>query len=118
MWVVRFAGTALTLVGMPGPASTLDGAAPERRNPDVEGGPVTLASGLSAGEHTLTISIENGPPRVFVVAQAQPLAWLWWLAPALLLAALGALGYRAQSGPPWSPCRSTRRRLVPSGLSR
>lgn len=119
MWVVRFAGTALTLVGMPGPAEyTLDGAAPERRNPDVEGGPVTLASGLSAGEHTLTISIENGPPRVFVVAQAQPLAWLWWLAPALLLAALGALGYRAQSSPPWSPCRSTRRRLVPSGLSR
>lgn len=100
-WTLRFAGTSLALDGMPGPAEyAIDGGPQTQRNPDVEGGPVTLASGLSDTEHTLTIRIENGPPRAFVVARAQPLGWLWALAPALLLAALavvGALAMRAIS---------------------
>ena len=61
---LRFEGTSLALVGLPGPAEfTIDGGAQARRNPDVEGGPAVLASGLSDGEHTLAIRVENGPPR-------------------------------------------------------
>ncbi len=94
-WALRFEGTSLALVGLPGPAEfTIDGGAQARRNPDVEGGPAVLASGLSDGEHTLAIRVENGPPRAFVVARDQPLGWLWALAPALLLAALAAAGAR------------------------
>jgi hypothetical protein len=98
-WSLRFAGSTLTLAGMRGPMEiALDGGAGRLVNPDVEGGPVTVVSGASDAEHTLTLSGENGPPSAFIVARAQPLAWLWAIVPALLLAALalvGALAMRA-----------------------
>jgi hypothetical protein len=92
-WSLRFEGSSLALVGMPGPMEiALDGKAPLQVNPDVEGGPVTIASGLSDSVHTVVLSGTNGPPRLFVVARAQPLPWLWTIVPALLLAALTLTG--------------------------
>ncbi len=92
-WSLRFEGSSLALVGMHGPIEiALDGQAPVNVNPDVEGGPVTVASGLSDGVHTVVLSGANGPPHTFVVGRAQPLPWLWTLAPMLLLAALALVG--------------------------
>jgi hypothetical protein len=92
-WTLRFEGSALTLVGMRGPAQiTLDGGVPRGYNPDVEGGPVTVVSGAADGLHVVALSVENGPPRGFVVERARPLAWLWVIAPALLLIGLAVVG--------------------------
>jgi hypothetical protein len=92
-WTLRFEGSSLTLVGMRGPMQVaLDGGPARSYNPDVEGGPVTVIGGASDGEHTATLSGENGPPRAFAVARAQPLAWLWAIVPAVLLVATGLVG--------------------------
>jgi hypothetical protein len=92
-WSLRFEGSSLAFVGMRGPIeAALDGQASQNVDPDVEGGPVTIASGLNDGVHTIVLSGANGPPRLFVVARAQPLPWLWAIVPALLLAALALAG--------------------------
>ncbi|KPV50273.1 hypothetical protein SE17_27895 [Kouleothrix aurantiaca] len=92
-WTVRFEGTEVALRGMTGPVeAAIDGGAARTLTPDPEGGAVSLASGLPDGEHTLVLRSPNGAPAVFLVGRAQPLAWLWVLAPALLLLALAVVG--------------------------
>lgn len=92
-WTIRFTGASLALRGAPGPIEfAFDGGTAQQRNPDPEGGPVTLAAGLPDGEHTVTLRIPNGAPALFLVGRAQPLAWLWVIAPIVLLLGLAAVG--------------------------
>jgi hypothetical protein len=101
-WSLRFEGTSLALRQLPGPVEVaLDGGVPAAYNPDVEGGAIMVANGLAAGPHTAVIRGANGPPGVFLVGRAQPLPWVWTVAPMLLVGALvvlGALTMRALIG--------------------
>ncbi len=92
-WSIQFEGSALALRGMAGPVEvSIDGGVGRSYNPDVEGGAITVVSGLGDGQHTLRVNSPNGAPRTFLVSRDRPLAWLWLLAPALLLLALALVG--------------------------
>lgn len=95
-WTIRFEGQALGLRGMPGPVEvSIDGGPSTQVNPDVEGGASWLARGLPDGVHRAVIRSLSGTPDApasFLVARVRPLAWLWLLAPALLLAGLALVG--------------------------
>lgn len=85
-WQIRFFGESLALDGRAPPLSVaLDGGAPTDIRPRAAGGPpVVVAGGLPLGEHVANVA-GRAPPASFLVGRAQPLAWLWVLAPALLI---------------------------------
>jgi hypothetical protein len=92
-WAVRFAGTSLALLDPRGPIEiAIDQQSSRAMNPLMERRALPIAEGLADGEHVAVVRSANGPPSAFVVGRAAPLAWLWMLLPALLIAALVVLG--------------------------
>lgn len=87
VWRVRFTGQSLALRSGAPVEVSLDGAAPVRFNPDVHGGPVTVASGLTDDIHVAEIRGALAP-QSFLVGRERPLPWIWTLVPALLIVLL------------------------------
>jgi polysaccharide biosynthesis protein PslG len=90
-WELRFTGSGLSFRGMRAPLTAqLDDGTPLVLTPRVEDHtPVVAATGLAYGDHVALVAGER-PPEAFLVSRARPLAWLWTLAPALLIAGLTA----------------------------
>lgn len=88
-WSLRFEGSGLALGGSGSATVALDGGAP--LTVALGGAPVSVAEGLPDTLHTALIQAPAAPD-LFVVSRTPPLAWLWTLAPALLIAALVLLG--------------------------
>ncbi|MEN9935590.1 MAG: hypothetical protein RLZZ387_2169 [Chloroflexota bacterium] len=89
-WLLRFTGQSLALQGIGAPLEVaVDGGTPVALPPGAE--QVIVASGLAEGDHTAVVRGER-PPDAFLVGREQPLAWAWWLTPALLTVALAVVG--------------------------
>lgn len=91
MWAVRFRGQSLHLVLRAPVTVALAGEEPVEVLPPMErNAPVGALTGLRNSEHTVIIRGAQ-PPEAFVVAREQPLAWLWVIVPAVLVAALAVV---------------------------
>ena len=99
-WALRFEGSALALGGSGAASVSIDGGAPVAVTLAGAQTPVTVAQGLADAPHTALVQAPAAP-ELFVVGRAPPLAWLWTLAPALLIAGLvcaAALAARGLAG--------------------
>jgi hypothetical protein len=88
-WRVRFEGKSFALLDVRGPFEVaIDDQPSVALNPLMERSVRPIADRLADGQHTVVIHSDNGSPGGFLVGRAAPLAWLWVLAPGLLLALL------------------------------
>jgi len=92
-WRVRFEGTSFALLDVSGPVEvTIDDQPSMALNPLMERSIRPIADGLAPGQHVVVIHSANRPPSGFLVGRAAPMAWLWVLAPALLIATIVLVG--------------------------
>lgn len=86
---LHFWGTtvALELPAASSVSISVDGGAAQTIESGASPGRVIVAEGLPLGRHTLTI--HNAPDALdVVIGREQQMAWIWWLAPSVLLALL------------------------------
>lgn len=89
-WEVRFTGQSLELFLSSPSRISVDGGQAFERNPDVHGGPISVASSLADSEHTVVVQSAL-PPDMFMVGRSAPNAWLAVLVPALLIVGLAVV---------------------------